>query len=366
MPLDLGTLLSNMVQLGASDLHIKSNVAPVYRLYGELMPTNHPPVTREEVAAALDRLIPPSLKHIFTEKGAVDFAFSLDANNRFRTNGYRQHGAYSIAIRRLTSGKLGFEDLGLPKVMENIGQFRRGMVLCVGPTGTGKTTTMAALIDYINANRREHIVTIEDPIEVLHPDKNSLIEQREIGIDCPNFEEGLRNALRQDPDVILVGEMRDRQTIAIGMQAAMTGHLLISTLHTTSSVHTINRIMQFYKHEELTALREDLAGALKAVISQRLIPAATGKARVPCVEVMIVNSMVVKLIRENRIDDIETVIKNGQEGMQSFDQSLADLTRVGRIKQEVAESFATDVQGFRRLVKGIKSGTDSAAILGGF
>jgi len=365
MALDLRKLLTDMVQMDASDLHIKSEAVPVYRVTGQLIPAQHPRVLRDEVLAAADRLIPETLKSQFHEKGAVDFAFSIDAVNRFRTNAYHQRGMVSIALRRLAYTDLDFDKLGLPQVMKSVAQYKQGLVLCVGPTGTGKSTTMAALVDHVNSNRKEHIITIEDPSEFVHRDKMSLLDQREIGIDCPSFEEGLRNAMREDPDVILVGEMRDRTTITIGMQAAMTGHLVISTLHTTSAVHTVNRIMQFYRHEEQQIIREDLAGALRAVISQRLIPAADGKNRVPCVEILIVTQFVKKLIRESRIDDVEQTIANGEDGMQSFDRSLADLTRNKKVTQEVAEKFALDVPGFRRMLKGVTAGTDRSAIIGG-
>jgi len=366
MALDLKKLLTDMVQLNASDLHIKGGAVPIYRVDGDLRPAQHPPVLREEVSAVAEKIIPPPMVPFFKEHGAVDFAFSIDPVNRFRTNAYHQRGMVSIALRRLAYDVLTFDNLGLPEVMKTIGEYRRGLVLCVGPTGTGKSTTMAALLDYINSGRKEHMITIEDPIEFLHRDKKSLVDQREIGIDCPSFEEGLRNALRQDPDVILVGEMRDRITIAIGMQAAMTGHLVISTLHTTTAVHTVNRVLQFYKHEEQDALREELAGALRAVIAQRLIPASEDRGRVPCVEIMIVNSLVKKLIRENRIEDIEQVIRNASDGMQSFDRSLADLTLQKKISEEVALHFAEDVPAYRRMLKGVSAGTDKSAILGGF
>jgi twitching motility protein PilT len=366
MALDLKKLLSDMLQLNASDLHLKTGTVPIYRVNGELMPAEHPPVSREELNALLDKIIPPSLKQHYSDHGSVDFAFSIDPVNRFRTNAYRQRGAVSVAMRRLAYDVLSFEKLGLPKVLETIAGYRRGLILCVGPTGTGKSTTMATLIDYINSSRKEHIITIEDPIEFLYRDKMSVIEQREIGIDCPTFEEGLRNALRQDPNVILVGEMRDRETITIGMQAAMTGHLVISTLHTTSAVHTVNRILQFYKIEEQGPMREQLAGALRAVISQRLIRTTDGTARIPCVEVLVVNNIVQKLLRENRIDDIETVIRNGADGMQSFDRSLADMVRAQKITEQVGESYAEDIPGFKRLVRGVKAGTDQSSILGGF
>lgn len=365
MALDLKKLLTDMVQYGASDLHIKGAAVPVYRVDGELRPAQHPPVLREEVQAVAEKIIPPPMLQHFRDHGAVDFAFSIDPVNRFRTNAYHQRGMVSIALRRLAYDVLTFDNLGLPDTMKTIAEYRRGLVLCVGPTGTGKSTTMAGVLDYVNSNRKEHIITIEDPIEFLHRDKKSLVDQREIGIDCPNFEEGLRNALRQDPDVILVGEMRDRSTIAIGMQAAMTGHLVISTLHTTSAVQTVNRILQFYKHEEQDAMRDELSSALRAVVAQRLIP-SVNKGRVPCVEIMIVNSVVKKLLRENRIEDIETVIRNGVDKMQSFDRSLADLTLQKRITEEVAQNFAEDMPAYRRMLKGVSAGTDKAGILGGF
>ncbi len=366
MALDLKKLLTDMVELNASDLHLKGGAVPVYRVDGDLIAAQHPPVLREEVIAAAEKIIPPPLLQQFKEHKAVDFAFSTDPVNRFRTNAFHQRGIVAIALRRLAYDVLSFEELGLPPVMKTIAEYRRGLVLCVGPTGTGKSTTMAALVDYINSNRKEHIITIEDPIEFLHRDKKSLVAQREIGIDCPSFEEGLRNALRQDPDVIMVGEMRDRVTIAIGMQAAMTGHLVISTLHTTSAVHTVNRVLQFYKHEEQPTMREELAAALKAVIAQRLIVSAEGHGRVPCVEAMIVNQIVRKLMREDRIEDIQQVINNGADGMQTFDRSLADLTLKKKISEEVGLNFAEDVPAYRRMLKGVTAGTDRASILGGF
>ena len=366
MAVNFGQLLSNMKTVGASDLHIKSGAPPVYRIMGKLTPINHPPISKEEVGAIVAKIMPEKMKDLLQKDGSCDFAFSIDAATRFRTNAYYQKGALNIALRRLQYEDLSFERLGLPTVLANIGKLKRGMVLTTGPTGTGKSTTMAAIVDYINNTRAEHIITIEDPIEFVHKDKLSLVEQREIGLDARSFEEGLRHALRQDPNVIMIGEMRDRETIQIAIRAAMTGHLVISTLHTINAVHTVSRMVKYFSVEEQDSMRNEIATALKAVVSQRLVPTKDGKGRIPCVEVMIVNDIVRKLIMENRILDIEQVIRNGVDEMQSFDQSLAHLCRAGKISMETGEEYSDDIAGYRRLCKGVSAGTDRAGLIGGF
>jgi len=366
MAVNFGQLLSNMKTVNASDLHIKSGCCPIYRINGKLTPINHPAIIKEEVSAIIAKILPEKLKDTLTRDGSVDFAFSIDPATRFRTNAYYQKGVLSIALRRLQYEDLSFEKLGLPQVMNNLAKLKRGMVLITGPTGTGKSTTMAAFIDVINAIRAEHIITIEDPIEFVFKDRLSLVEQREIGLDATSFEEALRHALRQDPDVIMIGEMRDRETIEIAIRAAMTGHLVISTLHTISAVHTISRIVKYFSPVEQETLRNELATALRGVVSQRLVPTTDGKSRVPCVEVMIVNDVVRNLIRENRIADIEQVIKNGLDEMQSFDQSLSQQVRAGRITMETGDQYADDIAGFRRLCKGIVASTDRSGIIAGF
>jgi twitching motility protein PilT len=366
MAVNFGQLLTNMDKVNASDLHIKAGCPPIYRVNGTLVTIKHPPITKEEVTAIVNKIMPEKLAEHLKEDGACDFAFSINPITRFRTNAFYQKGSLSIALRRLKYRDLSFEILELPKVMHAFTDYKRGMILTTGPTGTGKSTTMAALIEEINTKRAEHILTIEDPIEFVYKDKKSLIEQREIGMDASSFEQSLRHALRQDPDVILIGEMRDKVTIQIAIRAAMTGHLVISTLHTISAVHTVARIVKYFPSEEQESIRGELSTCLRAVISQRLIPTADGKGRVPCVEVMIVNGIVKKLILDNRIVDIEQIIRNGQDGMQSFDQSLGFLVKAEKITMATGEDYCDDVAGFRRLCKGVSAGTDKSGILAGF
>jgi twitching motility protein PilT len=363
MAVNFSQLLLNMEKMNASDIHLKVGAPPVYRVYGELIPFDHPPVTKEEVNGIVDKIVPEKLKQRLAKEGAVDFAFSIDQKTRFRSNAFYQRGTLSLALRRLAYEDLGFEELKLPPIIAEIAKARRGMVLLTGPTGTGKSTTMAAIIDYINTTRREHIITIEDPIEFIHRDKMSLIEQREIGLDARSFDEALRHTLREDPNVILIGEMRDRETINIAIRAAMTGHLLISTLHTINAVQTVDRILKYFGVEEQAGLRSELCIALKAVISQRLVPAADGAGRVPCVEIMVVNEMIRKLIRENRVEDMEQVIKNNMDGMQTFDQSLQDLLKRKLITLDTGTAHAEDVLAFKRMAAGGVAGDDRSRII---
>jgi twitching motility protein PilT len=363
MPVNFTQLLMNMEKMNASDIHLKVGAPPVYRVYGELIPVDHPPLTKEEVAAIVDKVVPEQLKARLTKEGAVDFAFSTDQKTRFRSNAFYQRGTLSLALRRLQSENLDFDALKLPPIIKEIANARRGMVLLTGPTGTGKSTTMAAMIDHINTTRREHIITIEDPIEFIHRDKLSLIEQREIGLDARTFDEALRHTLREDPNVILIGEMRDRETINIAIRAAMTGHLVISTLHTVNAVQTVDRILKYFSVEEQAGLRSELPIALKSVVSQRLVTAANGPGRVPCVEIMVVNEMIRKLIRENRVEDMIQVIKNNMDGMQTFDQSLMDLYRRKLITLDTGVANAEDVLAFKRMSTGGFAGDDRSRII---
>ncbi len=366
MAIEIEKLFDEMEKINASDLHLKVGAPPYYRVNGELFPTEYAKATSEDVQIVLDKIMPKKAVPIFKKKGSLDFAFSPNEGTRFRINAFLQKGNVSVSLRRLTNQSLSFNDLNLPAVIKKISEFRRGLVLMTGPTGTGKTTTMATIIDYINASRATHIVTIEDPIEYLHKDKKSMIEQREIGLDAPSFDSAMREVVRQDPDVILVGEMRDRETIMMGMRAAMTGHLILSTLHTTNAVQTVNRILQYFDSDEQPAIRSDLAISLAAVISQRLLPTADGKSRVPAVEVMIVNGLCQKLIREDRIADMQQVIQNAEEGMQTFDQSLAQLFTKKLITFEVGLRAAEDQQHFKRLAEGRYAGTDKTGLIGHF
>ena len=363
----VGEILQKMVKLNASDLHLKVGSHPVFRIYGALEPDgSYPKMTKEMMAGIVEKLVPASVKENLKRDGAADFGFSIDAQNRFRTNAYVQRGCYSIAMRRLGSEHLSFEDLHLPPVIQSIADYRYGMILLTGPTGCGKSTTMAALIHYINQKKKCHIITIEDPIEFIHRDINCIIDQREIGIDARTFDGALRHTMREDPDVILVGEMRDQETINIAIRAAMTGHLILSTTHTINAVQTVNRILKFFPVETHPAIRSDLTLALKAVLTQRLIPGADGHSRVPAVEVMIVNDMIRKLIREDRIEDMIQVIRNRVDDMQSFDQSLLDLVQLKLVSGNVAVEFAEDAAAFRRNLLGGFAGTDRSGLVGSF
>ena len=366
MAIDFKKLLLDMVPQRASDLHLKAGSVPIYRVNGDLLLINQSPVSREDIVAIVEKILPAALKDSLKQDGAVDFAFSIDSVTRFRTNVFYQRGVLSVALRRLQSDHLTFQELKLPKTVETLAKSKRGMLLITGPTGTGKSTTMAAIVDHINSNMKKHIITIEDPIEFMFKDKMSFIDQREIGLDCPSFEQGLRHALREDPDVILIGEMRDRETVFIAIRAAMTGHLVISTLHTINVVQTVNRIIKFFPPEEQSGLRTELGIAMRGVISQRLIPTADGKGRVPCVEIMIINELIRKLIREDKIEDMIQVIKNRMDGMQSFDQSLIDLYQQKLITLETGIEFAEDVPSFKRMAEGGFSGGDRSSILSGF
>jgi twitching motility protein PilT len=364
MSYNIVQILRSMKEIGASDLHVKSGVPPRYRAHGHLIEVGEAPLTVQDVKVIAEKLVPQRLQSELSSDGAVDFAFALDADTRFRCNAFHQRGKLSIAMRILQNAYKRFEDMHLPKVMHDFVKFRRGMILVTGPTGSGKSTTMASLINEINVARADHIITIEDPIEFVHNDKKALVQQREIGTDATSFGQALKHALRQDPDVILVGEMRDAETIITAMRAAMTGHLVISTLHTISAVQTIRRILRYFPPEEQDSIRGELAIAVKAVVAQRLIPTADGQGRVPQVEILVINDLVQKLIKDNRIDDVDQVMKNGMDGMQHFDNSLVDLTLKGLISPELAEEYAEDVAAYRRMRKGGSSGGDRSALIG--
>jgi len=364
MPINFLQLLQQMKQVEASDLHLKTGVKPLYRVYGTLRVAADEVLGRDDLKAIVDKIMPPRLQEELKTKGAADFAFSIDRNTRFRCNAFHQRQTLSVALRLLQSQFMSFEELHLPEIMYEIAKYRRGMILVTGPTGSGKSTTMAALVHYINKTRSEHIVTIEDPIEFVHDDLMSLVQQREVGTDCDSFGQALKHALRQDPDVILVGEMRDTETIQTATRAAMTGHLVISTLHTIDAVQTISRILKYFPVEEQASVAAELSTALKAVVAQRLVPRTGGKGRVPQLEIMIVNEMVRKLMTTNRIADISQVLKNGMDGMQHFDLALVDLVKKGLVTVDDADSYAEDVAAFRRLVRSGGSGGDRSGLIG--
>jgi twitching motility protein PilT len=346
---DLVTLLQNGVQSGASDIHLKLGQPPVIRIDGELTQLPDWPVLAEhDLEAVLDEvtIAAPQRRRAFDDSGDLDIAYSHPSLPRFRVNGFRQRGAISFAFRVIPAEIPGFERLGLPRGVVRLAEEHRGLVLVTGATGSGKTTTLAAMLDHINRNRRQHIVTVEDPIEVLHPDRGCIVNQREVGLDTASFEQALRRVLRQDPDIILIGELRDTESAHTALQAAESGHLVFSTLHTIDAAETLGRLVEFFPPQKQQQIRSILAGTLRGVISQRLLP-AVGGGRVPAVEVMVANARIQDLIRENRPDEITDAIAAGEfYEMQSFQQSLIDLVLSGKVDREIGANAASNRHDF--------------------
>ncbi len=342
---DLDRLLVMLSDLDGSDLHIKAGSPPRMRLAGSLRTMDDEPrFTPEETLAIAESMMPPTILEIFREKREVDFAYSLAGTARFRVNAYFQRGSVAMAMRRVRASAATVDELGLPEVVTRLAEEMRGLVLVTGPTGSGKTTTLAAMIDHINHNRSCHVVTIEDPVEYLHTDDLADIDQREVGFDTDTFSSAMRVVLRQDPDVILVGEMRDQETVAAALTAAETGHLVFSTLHTINATETINRIVDFFPPHQQTQTRVGLAGSLKGIICQRLIPTADGKGRVPAIEMLVVNGRIQQAIIDPLMTgDIEGIVADGEYyGMQTFDQSLVTLLTTGTISLDEAMATATN------------------------
>ena len=347
--MDLITLLKRAVDAGASDIHLKLGQPPVLRFDGDLKQmADTPPLADPDLEAVLDAVtqISPRKREAFEETGDLDIAFSYPTLPRFRVNGFRQRGAISFAFRVIPSEIPNFASLGLPSGITRLAEERRGLVLVTGATGSGKTTTLASMLDHINRSRRQHIVTIEDPIEVLHPDRGCIVNQREVGLDTASFEQALRRVLRQDPDVILIGELRDSETAHTALQAAESGHLVFSTLHTIDAAETIGRMIEFFPPGKQQQIRSILAGTLRGVVSQRLLPRTEG-GRVPAVEVMVTNARIQDLIRENRPDEITDAIAAGDFfEMQTFSRSLIELVLRGEVDRDVAANSATSRHDF--------------------
>ena len=349
MSMELNDVLRHAAEVGATDVHFKLGQPPVLRSDGALAPANvFPALGENDLTSILDAVTieAPRRREAFDETGELDIAYAALDLPRFRVNGFRQRGAISFAFRRVPAAIAGFEDLGLPEGVERLAGEPRGLVLVTGATGSGKTTTLAAVVDYINRSRAQHIVTIEDPIEYLHADKRCIVNQREIGVDTDSFGQALRRVLRQDPDVILIGELRDAETAHVALQAAESGHLVLSTLHTIDAAETLSRLIEFFPPEKQPQIVSVLAGSLRGVISQRLLP-RVGGGRIPAVEVMVVNARVAELIRERRGDSIPQAIEDGAYfSMQSFAQALIRLVLDGLVEREVAANAATNQHDF--------------------
>jgi twitching motility protein PilT len=361
----INDLLTKIVELGGSDLHIKVGNFPVARVKGKLTPLTEFKKLSQEDTISMANAILTSEKHRqkFKDNFDTDLAYSVPGLGRFRCNVFKQRGTIGIVMRVIPMRIFGIEDLMLPNIIKKICEEQRGLILVTGTTGSGKTTTLAAMVDHINSTRVEHVLTIEDPIEYLHRDNMSVVNQREVDGDCKSFATALRAALRQDPDVILVGEMRDLETIETAVNAAETGHLVFSTLHTLDATETINRIIGTFPPHHQKQVRLQLAGVLKAVISQRLVPRADGKGRVPAVEVLVSTETVRSCIEDkDKTKSLRDVIAAGtsQYGMQTFDQSLYFLLSRKLITVDEALKRATNVGEFKLKLEGIMSSAESS------
>jgi twitching motility protein PilT len=365
--MELDPVLTQACSLGASDVHLKLGRPPLVRREGEVSELVLPPLSEDDLERFLATLTAgaPQRREQFRTSGDLDIAYTSPGLPRFRVNVFRQRGTTSMAFRVIPNEVPRFTDLGLPPAVDTLAQEHRGLVLVTGATGSGKTTTLAAMLDHINRTRRSHIVTVEDPIEILHPDHLSIVNQREVGIDTESFGQALRRALRQDPDTIMIGELRDAETAQTALQAAESGHLVFSTLHTIDAAETIGRMIEFFPETKQQAIRSIMAGVLRGVISQRLLP-KLGGGRCAVVEAMIVNARIADLIREGRPDEITDAISEGEFfGMQTFEQALIARVLDGDLDREVAADAATNKHDFLvaldRLLKE-RSAPDPAAL----
>ncbi|HTM04999.1 MAG TPA: type IV pilus twitching motility protein PilT [Vicinamibacterales bacterium] len=359
----INDLLKVALDAGASDLHVKVGSYPMMRVRGTLVPAADRKLEQEDLVAMANAVLPTPQREKFKTSNEIDLAYSVPGLGRFRCNTFRQRGTIGMIFRVIPLQVKTIDELALPEILKRVAAEERGLVLVTGTTGSGKSTTLAAMIDEINTTRTTHIMTVEDPIEYLHRDQKSLINQREVGVDTESFSQALRSALRQDPDVILVGEMRDFETIETALLAAETGHMVFSTLHTLDATETINRIIAVFPPHQQKQIRLQLASVLKAVVSQRLMPRADGNGRVPAVEVLITTAF----IRDCIMDKEKTHLIHGaiaqgtsQYGMQTFDQSIFSLFERGLVSYEEALRWASNVDEFKLKVQGISTTADVA------
>jgi twitching motility protein PilT len=364
MDIDITELLRKAHSMGASDIHLKVGSNPIVRVNGELCPVaDENRLSQEDTLKVAYAVMSPGQREIFKKKNDIDLAYSVPGLGRFRCNIFIQRGTIGLVFRLIPMKIPTLEELFLPEILRKIAMEERGLILVTGTTGSGKSTTIATMIDHINANRTDHIMTIEDPIEYLHRDKRSIVNQREVGNDTESFGKALRASLRQDPDVILVGEMRDFETIQTALTAAETGHLVFSTLHTIDATETVNRIISVFPPYQHKQVRIQLAAVLRSIISMRLVPRADGKGRVPAVEILIATSTIRDCILDpDKTKLIHDAIAQGavHYGMQTFDQSLFNLFKSGYVTYEEAMRRATNPDDFALKVKGIQSTSELA------
>jgi twitching motility protein PilT len=346
-------ILKTAVDGGASDIHLKIEGPIIFRISGELIAVDSPNPTKDWMETVVRSIVPDHLKGRLEEDRGADFSYFTPDAGRFRTNVFQQRGEWCIAMRHVKTKVPDFATLGLPQVLTEIAETPRGIVLVTGTTGSGKSTTLAAMIEHINAHQKRHIITMEDPIEFVFEDNQSIIEQREVGLDTTSFHGALKHVLRQDPDVIMVGEMRDAISLNAAISAANTGHLVLSTLHTNNASQSLNRIMDFFSVDEREQIRRQMVGCLHGVICQRMAATVDGGVT-PAVEIMINTPTVKKLIEENRLDKLPAAIETGtDDGMQNFNQALYKLVQEGKVTEKEALDKATNPQALEMNLKGI-------------
>ena len=370
----LSELLRKMTELGGSDLHITTNSAPMVRVHGTLRPLDYPELTPADTKQVAYSVLTDAQKHRFEENLELDFSFGIKGLSRFRANLFNQRGAVGAVFRSIPYDIRSFEELGLPPVIEKLCEKPRGLILVTGPTGSGKSTTLAAMLDKVNRTRHEHMITIEDPIEYLHSHKNCLVNQREVHADTHSFGNALRAALRQDPDIVLIGEMRDLDTTETALRIAETGHLTFATLHTNSASSSINRIIDIFPAHQQAQIRTQLSMVLEGIITQALLPKANGQGRCLAMEILVPNAAIRNLIREDKIHQVYSMMQTGQEkfGMQTFNQSLVSLYFKKQITQELAMARSSNQDELQDLInrgmaalQGQQSATPQAGRPGG-
>lgn len=345
--------LGAAVQAGASDVHIKVGGPVIVRINRQLIEVQGPNPTEEWLNHIVESIVPKHARERLERDREVDFSYYAPGMGRFRTNVFQQKGTFALAMRYVKTQVPSFEELGLRPILRSIAEEPRGIILMAGTTGSGKSTSLAAMIQHINGNFKKHIITLEDPIEFVFEDNQSVIEQREVGLDTHSFPDGLKHVLRQDPDVIMIGEMRDATSFAAAISAADTGHLVLSTLHTTNSAQSVGRILDFFKADEREQVRRQLAGTLKAVICQRMVGTVSGGVT-PAQEIMLNTPTVRKLIEENRLDKLGAAIETGMDdGMRSFNQDLFELVKERRVSEKEAMAKASNAQALEMNFKGI-------------
>ncbi len=359
----IGELLAAAVEQGASDIHLKAGQAPYFRIHGSLTNSGYETIDAAGMHAIADDLVPPYQEEIYAETHEADFALQEEGVGRFRVSLFHSQGSPAVVMRHVKSVVPNFDDLGLPEHIKGMAYAHRGIILVCGTTGSGKSSTLAALINEMNLNLKRRIITIEDPVEYLFEDNLCIISQREIGLDTPNFQTALRMAMRQDPDVILVGEMRDTVSLLAALQASETGHLVMSTLHSSTASQTIHRILDFFPAEEQTAVRMSLASNLHAILCQRLMPGRDGGV-VPTVEIMINTPAVRKLLQKDQLEVLGKAVETGEaDGMQSFNKSIYDLIKAGKVTESAGMDSATNPEQLKMMLQGIFL-SEGSSILG--